>query len=689
MPIGCNDSSSCNLLFCNDSPNYTRGYDSQPDSRGYDSLTTGCTLELKTMLQISDLTKYFGARKLFENITWQLDRFKRTALVGHNGAGKSTLLKILSGSLEADGGTVILPKNVSIGYLPQEITHMDRKPALDLVLSGRQDLLQLENEIERLQQAIEENPTNENIAAHAEKQQAFETQGGYQFRADAKSIMASLGFCPEEFLKLTTEFSGGWQMRILLAKLLLAKHELLLLDEPTNHLDMASLAWLENFLSAYTGTLIIVSHDRAFLNRVVDGVAALDDNGLLLFPGNYDHYLELREALEEQLEKTAEHQKQRIAEKQAFIEKFRYKASKAKQVQSRVKQLEKMTAVTQLQHRKKIHFHFPEPDRVPQILLELKHVSKAYDDNVVYRDLDFRVYRGDKMALVAPNGAGKSTLIKMLANSIDFQGERILSDRVKLAHFAQHQIDALDFDRTLLEEASADLPANITITQIRASLGAFLFTNEDMDKTVSILSGGEKNKLALAKILLRAPNLLLLDEPTNHLDLDSREALEEALIHYPGAIVVISHDRWFIDKVCHKIVTIEHGHIDIFDGTYSEREIFMASRTPKDSVQTAQSSPHAQKQKRIESAQQRSAIKKATGHIEKRIHALEAEIARLEASLAALDVTLSDPETYKMPEKIRTLAMQKSTDQAKLDETMDAWMAAQAELEDAMVPFQA
>ena len=640
------------------------------------------------MLQISNLTKYFGAQKLFEDITWQLDRFKRTALVGHNGAGKSTLLKILAGLLDADGGSVIIPKNISIGYLPQEITLMDRKPALDLVLSGRQDLLDLESEIERLHQAVDASPSDDNISALGEKQHEFETKGGYQLRSDAQSIMASLGFRPDEFNKLTTEFSGGWQMRILLAKLLLAKHDLLLLDEPTNHLDMSSLAWLENFLAAYQGTLIIVSHDRAFLNHVVDAVAALDDNGLLLFPGNYDHYLELREALEEQLEKTAEQQRHLIAEKQAFIEKFRYKATKAKQVQSRVKQLEKMETVTLLQNRKKIHFHFPTPDRVPQILLELKHVSKAYDDNVVYRDLNFRIYRGDKLALVAPNGAGKSTLIKILANIIPFEGERILSDRVKLAHFAQHQIDALNFNRTLLEEASADLPGEVTLTQIRASLGAFLFTNEDMDKTVSILSGGEKNKLALAKLLLRAPNLLLLDEPTNHLDLDSREALEEALMNYPGAIVVISHDRWFIDKVCHKIATIDHGKIDVFEGTYSEHELFMASRIQNETTQAAAASPNSQKQKRIESAQQRSAIKKATGHIEKRIQTLEAEIARLEASISATDTALSDPETYKVPDKIRTLTMQKSADQAKLDETMEAWMMAQAELEEAMAAFQ-
>ena len=606
------------------------------------------------MIQVSGLTKYFGPQNLFDDITWQIDRFQRTALVGHNGAGKSTLLRIIAGELEPDGGTVIIPKSTTIGYLPQEITSLETCPALDLVLSGKQAVLDLEAEIEALENKVQLDPSNENIEALGAAQHAFETAGGYSLRAEAQSIMASLGFKNEEFQKLTTEFSGGWQMRILLARLLLAKPDLLLLDEPTNHLDIESLAWLESFLAGYPGVLLIVSHDRAFLNHVIDGVAALDVNGLLQFPGNYDHYLEMREALEAQLEKTAEMQKQAIAEKQAFIERFRYKATKAKQVQSRVKQLEKMESVQLLQNRKKIRFHFPQPERPPQILLELRNVSKAYDDNVVYKNLDFRIYRGDKLALVAPNGAGKSTLIKMLANIIPFEGERLLADRVHLAHFAQHQIDALDFKRTLLKEAGADLPNTINMTMLRAALGAFLFTNEDIDKPVSILSGGEKNKLALAKILLRAPNLLLLDEPTNHLDLDSREALEQALIDYPGTIVVISHDRWFIDKVCNKIASIENGKIDIFEGTYSEHEAFMAARQAE--LQATSPEPetqNAKKKRRIESAQQRDAIKKATKHLAERVKKLEAKTTELETKIAEIDEALADPKTYKNSNKIK------------------------------------
>lgn len=641
------------------------------------------------MIQISGLTKYFGAQKLFEDLTWQIDRFQRSALVGHNGAGKSTLLRIIAGKLEPDAGLVIIPKTTSIGYLPQELTSLDRKPALDLVLSGRQDLLDLEDEIETLQTQVDASPTQENIALLGEKQHEFETNGGYRLRSEAQSIMASLGFKNEEFAKLTTEFSGGWQMRILLARLLLAKPDLLLLDEPTNHLDIESLAWLESFLAGYPGILLIVSHDRAFLNRVIDGVVSLDDNGLLMFPGNYDHYLEMREALEEQLEKTAEHQRQIIAEKQAFIDRFRYKATKAKQVQSRVKQIEKMETVQLLQNRKKIRFHFPTPERTPLVMLELRHATKAYGENVVYRDLDFKVSRGDKMALVAPNGAGKSTLIKMLANITPFEGERLVADRVHLAHFAQHQIDALDFRKTLLEEACADLPSSLNITTVRSALGAFLFTNEDVDKPVSILSGGEKNKLALAKLLLRAPNLLLLDEPTNHLDLDSREALERALIDYTGTIIVISHDRWFIDKVCNKIASIENGKIDIFEGTYSEHEAFIAARDAQATSNAIESDNlNAKKQKRVESAQQRAAIKKATKNLVERVEKLEKRTTELEKLIGDCDDALADPETYKNSAKIREITTQKSAAQRELDGVMEQWMEAQAELDDAMAQFQ-
>ena len=642
------------------------------------------------MIQISSLTKYFGPQKLFEDITWQIDRFPKTALVGHNGAGKSTLLRIIAGELESDGGQVIIPKNVSIGYLPQEITKLDAKPALELVLSGRQDLLDLEAEIEQLHAQVDANPTDAAINQLGEKQHEFETAGGYSLRSNARAIMASLGFKNDELDKLTSEFSGGWQMRILLARLLLAKPDLLLLDEPTNHLDIESLSWLEGFLAGYPGILVIISHDRAFLNRVIDGVASLDDNGLLLFPGNYDHYLELREALEEQLEKTAEQQRHLIEEKQAFIERFRYKATKAKQVQSRVKQLEKLENVQLLQKRKKVHFHFPPPERPPQILLELRNVSKSYDDNVVYTNINFRVYRGDKMALVAPNGAGKSTLIKILANIIPFEGERLLADRVHLAHFAQHQIDALDFNKTLLQEAADGLPDTITMTMLRSALGAFLFTNEDIDKPVSVLSGGEKNKLALTKILLRAPNLLLLDEPTNHLDLDSREALEQALMDYPGTIVVISHDRWFIDKVCNKIVTIEHGQLDIFDGSYTEHEAFQAQRLAQstDESEKTQETQNVKKLKRIESAQQRAAIQKATKHLSEQVKKLESATTELEGKIAEIDNQLANPETYKDSSKIKDLTMTKSTLQTELDQTFEAWMNAQAELDDVMKGFE-
>ncbi|MFA5625227.1 MAG: ABC-F family ATP-binding cassette domain-containing protein [Bradymonadales bacterium] len=641
------------------------------------------------MIQVIDLSKQFGAQQLFSGITWQVDRFRRTALVGPNGAGKSSLLKILAGQMEADGGQVNIPKQTSIGYLPQEISQMDSAPALEMVLTGRADLLELEKELELAHAAMEQEHSKENLERYSALQQRYETMGGYSLNAQAQSIMASLGFSPHEFEKNCLEFSGGWQMRILLARLLLQSPDLLLLDEPTNHLDLESLAWLEKFLAGYQGCILIVSHDRAFLNRVVEAVASLDANGLLIFPGNYDNYLEAREALDDQLQKEAARQQRSIAETQAFIERFRFKASKAKQVQSRIKQLQKLDSVELLQRRKKLRFSFPKAERTPLVLLELRGVAKAYGENRVYENVDLTLYRGDKIALVAPNGAGKSTLIKILADVLDYEGERIVSDRVKIAFFAQHQVDALDFSKSLIEEASTMLSDKINLTTLRSALGAFLFSNEDMDKPISILSGGEKNKLALSKILLQAPNLLLMDEPTNHLDLDSREALELALEEFSGTLVVISHDRWFIDKVCNKLIHISDGALTLYEGNYSDYEARLAQEElVADEGRVEVATTNQRKLRRIESAQLRDRINKATKGLKSRIAKLESKIAQLEQHLGSIDAQLSDPETYKQQNKLVTLNQDRAQTHLELEECTQEWFEAQSELESVLAEFE-
>lgn len=642
------------------------------------------------MIQVVNLTKHFGSQELFSDLTWQIDRYRCTALVGPNGAGKSTLLKIIAGQLPPDGGQVNIPKQTSLGYLPQEITQMDSAPALDLVLTGRADILDLEHQLNTAQAKMEQDHSEANVEYFSALQQQYEALGGYTLRAQARSIMASLGFRDLDFEKNSLAFSGGWQMRILLARLLLQSPDLLLLDEPTNHLDLESLSWLEGFLANYKGCILIISHDRAFLNRIVDGVAALDLNGLLQFPGNYDHYLMARTALEEQRLKEADRQKKTIAQTQAFIDRFRYKASKAKQVQSRVKQLEKFDNIELLQNRKKLHFHFPQPERTPLVLLELREVGKAYGQNRVYQNINLSLYRGDKIALIAPNGAGKSTLIKILAGCLDFEGQRIVSDRVHTAFFAQHQIDALDYSKTLLQEASELLSNKITLTSLRSALGAFLFTNEDMDKPVSILSGGEKNKLALSKILLQAPNLLLMDEPTNHLDLDSREALEIALQDYTGTLVVISHDRWFIDKICNKIIHIEKGKLSFFEGNYSEYEQIQANLQDTESDSLAEIAANNQKkQRRVEAAQLRDNIKKASKDAQSQVQKLEAEIAQLEQRLGEIDAQLSNPETYKQQTQLSLLHQDRAQCKDKLDHCTEAWCTAQSTLDAILAQFEA
>ena len=646
------------------------------------------------MIQISELTKSFGAQKLFENISWHIDKYKISALVGPNGTGKSTLMRIIAGEIDHDSGTLSIPNRTSVAYLPQEITQLPVMNALDLVLTGRKDLVEIENQLEKAKILLQYDNSQENIEKYGQLQHDFEDRGGYEYVPRAKSILASLGFTINDLDKNTDEFSGGWQMRLLLAQILMQNPDLLLLDEPTNHLDLESLDWLETFIVNSNSTVILVSHDRAFLNRTVQAVAAMDQNGLLIYPGNYDRYLETRDAIIEQQKQLAAQQKKNIAETQAFIDRFRYKATKAKQVQSRIKALDKIQQIDILQKSKKLRFRFPEPEKTPQLVIELKNIHKAYDDNIIYDNLNLNIYRNEKIALIAPNGAGKSTLMKIIADKIPYSGERIIADRVNMSHFTQHQIEALDFKKSLLDEAYHGLE-HLTVTQIRSALGAFLFNAEDIEKPVAVLSGGEKNKLALTKILLRAPNLLLLDEPTNHLDLDSREALEDALRLYPATIIVISHDRTFIDKICNKIITIHNGSLIEFPGNYSDWEFHNKNRItaafdPKTEKKTDETdtNANAQKQKRIQSAALRAEIKKATQHIEKDIKKCETEIESHEKLLAEVNAELIDSETYKYPDKIEKLSINSNKLETTIENLYSRWTELQIQLEEALQPFQ-
>jgi ATP-binding cassette subfamily F protein 3 len=405
---------------------------------------------------------------------------------------------------------------------------------------------------------------------YGEVQHRFEALGGYRLEAEAKIILDGLGFGADAIHRPLAEFSGGWRMRAALARLLLLRPDLLLLDEPTNHLDLESLAWLENFLAAYEGTVVIVSHDRYFLNRMVTAIADLGGGGVTLYHGDYDHFLVEREARQALLEAQARNQAKRVAEIERFIERFRYKASKARQVQSRVKMLDRMERIETEAAARRIHFSFPQPPRTGRLVARLTGVHKAYGDNVVYAGMDFQVERGDRVALVGVNGAGKSTLLKILAGALDFDaGERLLGSHVEVQYYAQHQLDALDPSRTVLEELEHAAP-EAQISRLRTILGSFLFSGDAVEKKVAVLSGGEKARLALAKMLARPAALLCMDEPTNHLDLASKEVLEEALGNFTGTIVFISHDRYFINRIATQVVEVAHGHLTTHLGTYDD-----------------------------------------------------------------------------------------------------------------------
>jgi ATP-binding cassette, subfamily F, member 3 len=527
------------------------------------------------MIQLFELTKSFGDRVLLDHVTWQIDARERVGLCGPNGAGKTTLLKMMAGLDEPDSGSVLKPSALTVGYLPQDgLSHAGRT-VFEEAASAFEELLAIKGEMHALEErlgdpAIPEAEHDAMLGRYSDLQERFRLGDGYSIELKAATVLQGLGFKPSDHDRPTETFSGGWQMRLALAKLLLRAPNLLLLDEPTNHLDLEARNWLEEYLNAYPHAVILVSHDRFFLDAVVTRIADLTLRTLTDYVGNYSAYLVAHEARIDQMRKAKREQDEEVARVKMFIDRFRYQATKASQVQSRIKMLEKVVPIEVPPERKKIHFDFPTCNKSGRTVLEIKHGSKAYGDLSVFKKIDLHIERGDRIALVGPNGAGKSTLMRLLSGEEPpDSGQRVEGHNVVMQYFAQDEANRMDPAVTVHETLADGSPLHM-VPMIRNILGGFLFSGDDVYKKVRVLSGGERTRLAVARMLLRPSNALLLDEPTNHLDLDSKEVLLDALVDYGGTLIFVSHDRYFVERLATKIIEIGNGTATVYPGTYKE-----------------------------------------------------------------------------------------------------------------------
>ena len=527
------------------------------------------------MIQLSGAGKRFGHKLLFENLNWLITPKDRAGLVGANGTGKTTLLKVLGGTESLEYGSLNATRGMSAGYLPQDGLSLSGRTVFAECMSVFASLHRMEREMEELTHKMGElDPGSLDYAQVADRfhelDSEFRTRDGYAIEAQVGSVLAGLGFPHSDWNRRTEEFSGGWQMRIALAKLLLEKPNLLLLDEPTNHLDLEARNWLEQYLTSYPFAYVLISHDRYFLDVTVDKTVEIWNKGVHFYSGNYEKYLAQKQERSDQLEAAYRNQRERIEQLETFINRFRYQATKAKQVQSRIKELEKIERIELPAEERTIHFSFPQPKPSGRIVAEFQNVSKSYGDKFVFGGVNFIIERGDRIALVGVNGAGKSTLIKLLAGSEPLSsGEYRLGHNAQVDYFAQDQYKELDPNVRMLDDLQSMAPRS-TNTELRSLLGCFLFSEDDVFKRIGVLSGGERNRYALARMLLEPSNFLLLDEPTNHLDMRAKDVLLESLEKFTGTVVFVSHDRYFIDKLATRVFEVGDGEVHIFPGNYED-----------------------------------------------------------------------------------------------------------------------
>lgn len=639
------------------------------------------------MLSIENLTVEFGGFTLLDRISFVLNRNERVALAGKNGAGKSTLLKIMAGLQQPSGGVVSLPKGVSIGYLPQQMKLSDSRTVREEASLAFSHLQKMEKELEQLHTEMAERTDYETEAYQAvieratDLQELLQMSGIHNFEAEVEKTLMGLGFLRSDFDRPTREFSGGWRMRIELAKILLQAPDVLLLDEPTNHLDIESIQWLENFLTTHSNPVMLVSHDRAFLDAVTNRTIEIVLGNAHDYKVNYSKYLELRRERREQQQRAYENQQKQIRDTEEFIERFRYKATKSNQVQSRIKQLEKIERIEVDEvDNSRLNLRFPPAPRSGSYPIVMEEVSKSYGDHLVFKNVTLTIERGEKVAFVGKNGEGKSTLVKCIMNEIGHGGKLELGHNVKIGYFAQNQAQLLDEDRTVFDTIDYVAVGDVR-TKIRDILGAFMFGGEASDKKVKVLSGGERSRLAMIRLLLEPVNLLILDEPTNHLDIASKEVLKKAISEFDGTAIIVSHDRDFLNGLVSKVYEFGGGKVtEHLGGIYDfldkkkletlqqlELSTTAAAKMEKKQEQPSESKLSYQEQKELNRKQRK--LEKQIEEAEKKIEALEKKISEMEA-------TLSTPEGASDMD-----LLQKYLDtKARLDQTMHHWEQLQNEL---------